>query len=60
MVTEAQSPRLIPARILTAIAIAFMLALGITQAACGGESELKRDTSMINPNRCGGSGGGPC
>ena len=44
------------------LAIAFLVAVGMTLGACGGDEEPKRQDygSIIAPERCGGSGGGPC
>jgi hypothetical protein len=43
------------------IAVAFLVALSLASGACGDE-ELKRQdyNKTIAPERCGGSGGGPC
>ncbi len=43
------------------IGIAFLVALSLALGACGDE-ELKRQdySTAIAPERCGGSGGGPC
>ncbi len=44
------------------LAIALLLAVGMALGACGGDDEPKRQDydSIIAPERCGGSGGGPC
>ena len=44
------------------IGVAFLVALSLALGACGGEEELKRQdySTAIAPERCGGSGGGPC
>ncbi len=43
------------------IGVAFLVALSLALGACGDE-ELKRQdySTAIAPERCGGSGGGPC
>ena len=43
------------------VAVAFLVALSLALGACGDE-ELKRQdySTAIAPERCGGSGGGPC
>jgi hypothetical protein len=48
--------------LLPVLLLAGAILLGVTQAACGGEKELKRDFSGLNPEKCGGSGrvGGFC
>ena len=51
-----------PLRHVKLLAIALLLAVGMALGACGGEEELKRQdySTAIAPERCGGSGGGPC
>ncbi len=43
------------------VGVAFLVALSLALGACGDE-ELKRQdySTAIAPERCGGSGGGPC
>ncbi len=43
------------------IGVAFLVALSLAMGGCGDE-ELKRQdySTAIAPERCGGSGGGPC
>jgi len=43
------------------VGVAFLVALSLALSACGDE-ELKRQdySTAIAPERCGGSGGGPC
>ena len=44
------------------LAVAVLVATGMALGACGGDEELKRQdyNAIIAPERCGGSGGGPC
>jgi hypothetical protein len=51
-----------PLQHLQLLTVALLLAVGMALGACGGEDELKRQDydSVIAPERCGGSGGGPC
>ncbi len=44
------------------LAVAFLVAVVMALGACGGDDELKRQdyNSIIAPERCGGSQGGPC
>lgn len=43
------------------VGVAFLVALSLALGGCGDE-ELKRQdySTAIAPERCGGSGGGPC
>ena len=48
--------------LLPVVVLVGAIVAGAVQGACGGEKELKRDFSGLNPEKCGGSGrvGGFC